>query len=101
MPLVMVPPESMKTYRLNSMVSADHFRYELRLQLRRAFEQGATSIVITASELSKSVRGVVTSMDACCEAMQVEIMANDVLIQNNDSGLGMSVRYQLPRTQRA
>jgi hypothetical protein len=74
------------------MVSADHFRYELRAQLRRAFEQGATSIVITASELSKSVRGGVTSMDACCEAMQVEIM---------ESGLGMSVRYQLPRKQHA
>jgi hypothetical protein len=37
-------------------------------------------------------------MDACCEAMQQEIKASDVLIQDKNSGLGMSVRYQLPRT---
>jgi hypothetical protein len=80
------------------MVSADHFAHELRLQLHRAAEQGATSIVISASELAKSIRSGSASMDACCEAMQQEIRANDALIQDKNSGLGMSVRYRLPRT---
>lgn len=80
------------------MVSADHFAHELRLQLHSAAEQGATSIVISASELAKSIRTGTSSMDACCEAMQQEIKASDVLIQDKNSGLGMSVRYQLPRT---
>ena len=37
-------------------------------------------------------------MDACCEAMQLEVKPNDVVIRDKDSGAGMSVRYQLPRT---
>ena len=80
------------------MVSVDHFALELRLQLRSAASQGATSIIINSSELCKSVRMGGSSMDACCEAMQLEVKPNDVVIWDKDSGAGMSVRYQLPRT---
>jgi hypothetical protein len=79
------------------MVSIDHFRYELRSQLRSAAAQGATNIVITSTELCRSVRMGSASMDACCEAMQQEIKPSDVVIRDHDSSSGMRVRYQLPR----
>ena len=79
------------------MVSVDHFTHELRSQLHSAAEQGATSIVITSSELCKSVRMGSVWMEACCEAMQQEIKPTDVVIRDKDSGVGMRVRYQLPR----
>jgi len=79
------------------MVSVDHFAYELRSQLRSAFCQGATSILISSRELCKSVRMGTSFLDACCEAMQQEIRPDDVVVQGKDSGSGMSVRYKLPR----
>jgi hypothetical protein len=36
-------------------------------------------------------------MEACCEAMQQEIKPTDVVMRDKDSGVGMRVRYQLPR----
>jgi hypothetical protein len=79
------------------LVSVDHFRYELITQLRSATEQGAQKIVITSTELCKSIRGGNTSMDACCQAMQDEVNHGDVIVQGRNSGAGMIVRYQLPR----
>jgi hypothetical protein len=81
------------------MVSVDHFTHELRSQLHSAAEQGATSIVITSSELCKSVRMGSAWMEACCETMQQEIKSTDVVIRDKDSGVGMRVRYQLPRAE--
>jgi hypothetical protein len=79
------------------MVSVDHFAFELRSQLYSAAEQGATNIVISSSELCKSIRTGSAWMDACCEAMQKEINPSDSVIRDKDSGSGMIVRYQLPR----
>jgi hypothetical protein len=79
------------------VVSIDHFRYELVTQLRTAWEQGAQKIVITSTDLSRSVRGGNNSMDACCQAMQDEFNHGDVILQAKNSGSGMIVRYQLPR----
>jgi hypothetical protein len=79
------------------MVSVDHFSHELRSQLHSAAAQGATSIVITSTELCKSVRMGTAWMEACCEAMQQEIKPSDIVIRDRDSGVGMRVRYQLPR----
>jgi|KBSMisStaDraftv2_1062788.scaffolds.fasta_scaffold4607869_1 hypothetical protein len=80
------------------MVSTDHFAFELRSQLRTAAAQGATNILITSRELCKSVRTGTAFLDACCEAMQQELRSDDVVVKNIDSGDGMSVRYQLPRS---
>jgi hypothetical protein len=80
------------------LVSAVHFGLELRSQLRAAASQGDASVVINSSDLSKSIQMGSSSMDACCEAMQEEVKAGDVVIRNKNSGVGMSVRYQLPRT---
>jgi hypothetical protein len=80
------------------MVSVDHFAYELRSQLRTAAAQGATSIVIASSELCQSVRLGRASLDACCEAMQQEVRPGDIVLRGKEVGVGMNVRYQLPRS---
>jgi hypothetical protein len=79
------------------LVSVDHFAYELRLQLRSAAEQGATTIVITSGEFCKSIRGSGKSTQACCDAMLAEVKAGDDILVST-SGAGMTVRYRLPRT---
>jgi hypothetical protein len=76
----------------------DHFAYELRSQLRTAAAQGATDILITSRELCRSVRIGTAFLDTCCEAMQQELRSDDIVVRDKDSGAGMSVRYQLPRT---
>jgi len=78
------------------LVSVDHFKYELIAQLRSATAQGATTVVVNASELCRSIRNANQSTQACCEAMEAEIKPGDVVIQEN-SGAGMTVRYLLPR----
>jgi hypothetical protein len=80
------------------MVSVDHFAYELRSQLRAAADRGATNILITSRELCKSVRMGTAFLDACCEAMQQELQSDDIVVQDQNSGAGMSVRYRLPRS---
>jgi hypothetical protein len=80
------------------MVSVDHFAHELRTQLRKATEQGATHILINSTELCHSVRGGIRSVDACCEAMLDEFKHGDVMVREKGSGARMMVRYQLPRT---
>jgi tRNA A37 threonylcarbamoyladenosine dehydratase len=79
-------------------VSADHFAHELRTQLRSATEQGATRIVITSTELSRSVRLDGSSMDACCQARLDELKDSDVVLRDKGSDAGMIVRYLLPRS---
>ena len=79
------------------MVSIDHFTYELRSQLRAAAAQGANSIVITSGELAEPVRMGSASLEACCEAMQLEVRPGDTVMREKEVGVGMSVRYQLPR----
>ena len=80
------------------MVSVDHFAHELRSQLRSAAAQGATNILITSRELCKSVRMGSAFLDACCEAMQQELRSDDIVVRDKDSGAGMGIRYQLPRS---
>jgi hypothetical protein len=55
------------------MVSVDHFGQELRAQMTRAAAQGAPDILIDSDRLCRALRGGLTSTDACCKAMQVEL----------------------------
>jgi hypothetical protein len=80
------------------VVSMDHFRQELLAQFRRAAEKGATDVLITSGELCASVRMGSLSTDACCEAMEAETKPGDVVVVAKSLGAGMTVRYQLPRT---
>ena len=78
------------------MVSVDHFRHELLMQLKDAADQGGTTIVITAGELCKKIRMGSSSTQACCEAMMAEVKpGDDVLVSSN--GAEMIIRYRLPR----
>ncbi len=78
------------------MVSTDHFRQELVMQLRRAAEEGAITIVVTSTDLCRSIRNASNSMDACFEAMQAEIKPGDVVLDQSRSN-AMAIRYLLPR----
>jgi hypothetical protein len=79
-----------------AMVSADHFAHELRMQLRNAAAQGATTIVITSGDLCKNIRMGNSSTQACTKAMLAEVKPGDVVLVSA-SGAGMTVRYWLPR----
>jgi hypothetical protein len=79
------------------LVSVDHFRHELLMQLRSAADQGGTTIVITAGELCKKIRTGNSSTQACCEAMMAEVKPGDVVLVSS-SGAETIVRYRLPRT---
>jgi hypothetical protein len=82
------------------MVSADHFAQELRAQMSRAARHGSIDIVINSRDLYRSVGGYPGSMHgmpACCDAMRSEMKAGDILLVEQSSGPGMTVRYRLPR----
>jgi len=83
--------------RGDQLVSVDHFRHELLMQLRNAADQGATTIVVTSGELCKSVRGSGNSTRACSEAMMAEVKPGDVVLVSS-SGAETIIRYRLPRT---
>lgn len=78
------------------MVSVDHFGYELRRQLRDAAADGASELPITSHDLCRSIRTGTAWLNACCEAMEQELQESDIVVQDRN-GLGMSVRYKLPR----
>ena len=68
------------------LVSVDHFKYELIAQLRNAAAEGATTIVINSTELSRSIRNAGYSTQAGCEAMEAEIRPGDVVIDQRWCG---------------
>ena len=78
------------------MVSIDHFRQELLAQMSRAAAQGRMDILVNSGELCRSMRKGDLRMSTCCDAMQEEIKAGDVLVERTD-GAEMTVRYLLPR----
>ena len=86
------------------MVSTDHFRQELLAQMNRAAKGGLTDVLISSGELYRSLGGYPGSqhgMPLCCDAMQAEMKSGDTLLVERSHGVGMTVRYLLPRTSRA
>jgi hypothetical protein len=86
----------------SSMVSADHFAQELRAQMSRAAKAGSIDIVINSGQLYRSLGGYPGSMHgmpACCDAMRSEMKPGDIVLVEQASGPGMTVRYRLPRPQ--
>jgi len=81
-----------------SMVSVDHYRQELRAQMMRAASEGAVDILVNAGELCRRLRGGITATDACCQAMREELKSGDIVLIEASAGVGMTVRYLLPRT---
>ena len=66
------------------MVSIDHFRQELLAQMSRAATQGRLDILVNSGELCRSIRNGDLRMSTCCDAMQEEIKAGDVLVERTD-----------------
>jgi hypothetical protein len=81
------------------MVSIDHFKQELLVQMGRAANHGATDVLIDSGELCRSLRGFTGSLGlVCCyDAMQAEMKPGDILLVERRNGAGMTVRYLLPR----
>ena len=77
-------------------MSVDHFGYELRRQLREAAADGASELPMSSHDLCRSVRDGTAWLNACCEAMDQEVQEGDIVVQDKN-GLGMFVRYKLPR----
>jgi hypothetical protein len=79
------------------MVSIDHFRQELLVQLRRAATEGRIDILINSGELCRAIPGSCSWSASCCDAMQEELKSGDMLVLDRTNGPGMTVRYILPR----
>jgi hypothetical protein len=79
------------------MVSIDHFRQELLVQLRRAATEGRIDILINSGELCRTIPGSCSWSASCCDAMQEELKLGDTLVLDRTNGPGMTVRYLLPR----
>jgi hypothetical protein len=78
------------------MVSIDHFRRELHVQLRRAATEGRIDILINSGELCR-ISGTCSWSASCCDAMQEELKSGDTLVLDRTNGAGMTIRYLLPR----
>jgi hypothetical protein len=82
------------------MVTVDHFRRGLLAQMDRAAHGGRIDVLINSAELYRSLGGYPGSthgMPFCCDAMQAEMKLGDTLLLDRASGVGMTVRYLLPR----
>ena len=79
------------------MVSIDHFGQELRAQIGRAATSGATDVLINSLDLCGSIPNGGYAAESCCDAMQGEMKAGDILLIERTHSAGMTVRYVLPR----
>ena len=82
------------------MVSTDHFRQGLLAQMARASRGGLIDVLINSWELYRSLGGYAGSthgMAFCCDAMEAEMKPGDILLLERTNGVGMTVRYLLPR----
>lgn len=66
----------------------------------RATARGAIDMLVSSGELYRSLGGYPGSthgLPSCCNAMQAEMKAGDILLVEGGNGAGMTVRYLLPR----
>jgi hypothetical protein len=82
------------------MVTTDHFRQGLLVQMSRASRGGLIDVLINSRDLYHSLGGYPGSMHgmpSCCDAMQAEMKPGDTLVVERTNGAGITVRYRLPR----
>jgi len=77
------------------MVSYDHFTISLLSRLRSAQSEGLMEISINSLEFCSSFRRGGLNIDACCEAMKNHMGPGDVIEQDRESGIGLTIRYVL------
>ena len=78
------------------MVSVDHFGYEFASAIVRSRCGGGKQFSMTSHDLCRSVRAGTAWLNGCCEAMEQERQESDIVVQDRN-GLGMRIRYKLPR----
>jgi hypothetical protein len=79
------------------MVSTDHFRQELLAQMDRAATYGRIDILINSGDLCRSISMGNLQAAFSCDAMQAEMKPGDTVLLDRTNGVGMTVRYLLPR----
>jgi hypothetical protein len=82
------------------MASVDHFRKELAAMIDCATADDVLDILINAGELCRRLHMSITATDACCEAMRGELRPDDLILIEAGAGVGMTVKYRLPRPDR-
>ena len=80
------------------MVSLDHFRHELNITLRQAHLAGAEDLLVNSTEFVGSIRRGILNSDTCCQAMNDEMKPGDIVEHERDGSIGLTIRYQLPRS---
>jgi hypothetical protein len=78
-----------------TMPSFDHFQQELRAQINRAIQRGATQLVVNSAELHRAVGDFPARMQHCCDAMKAEMKPGDS-VMGECAHDGLTVRYLLP-----
>ena len=79
------------------MISIDHFRQELTEQMGRASASGAKEVLINSLDLCASIPKGNYAADSCCNAMQDEMRAGDVLHIDRNHSAGMTSAIFCPR----
>jgi hypothetical protein len=79
------------------MVSLDHFRHELTVTLRQAHLAGAIDLLVNSTEFVGFMRKGESNGENCRQAMNDEMKLGDVREPEIDGGIGLTIRYQLPR----
>jgi ribosomal protein S17 len=81
------------------MVSSDHFRHELREQIKRAAARGAKHVVINARELHCALGDFLgpKHQPKYCDVMEQEMAPGDVVTVAETDPTGLTIRYLLPR----
>jgi hypothetical protein len=99
-------PAAVTPTPMSSRDASHGFSRSLRARVagavKKAAAQGSIDIVINSGQLYRSLGGYPGSthgMPACCDAMRSEMKPGDILLVEQASGPGMTVRYQLPRPQ--
>jgi hypothetical protein len=86
------------------MVSTDHFRQEIRSRFELANAQGRQELTVECGDLYRSISKLPVFdpwMIFCCNAMRAEMAATDRLIFDGGKTSLLTIRYALPRRQRA
>ena len=81
------------------MTSLHHFAHELTVTLRQAHLAGSADLLVNSTEFVGVMRKGVSNARNCCQAMSNEMKLGDVLEQELPSRPGLTIRYQLPRSQ--
>ena len=80
------------------MVSIDHFGRELGAQISRAATSGATDALVNSLDPCGSIPKGNYAAESCCDAMQGEMKAGDILLNERTAPITLNVPAMSPGT---